>query len=1286
MTIQKRIISISLLFFLFVLEVNAQTVQVVWKVPATVLDSNFKSTEVLYFDGAQTGKDLWPYYVIKINNVAVDNFSLVNTVYQPLSDKENTLVHNRPVPASFIIDVGVQNKRPVSTVSFVPLRTNAQTGVVEKLVSFSYQYTQKNFSIPPVAAHKSKQNLSYSNAKTSLASGSSVLASGQWSKISVSATGLYKIDYNFLKSTGINPDAVDPRNIRIYGNGGGMLPQPNASSRADDLLENSIFIAGEGDGKFDAGDYILFYAQGPDSWTYNVGEGIFNHSKNLYSDNSYYFITVASSSGHRVQAQASLGSAAQSFTYFDDYAFHESDLTNLLSSGREWYGESFDQNTTNSFSFNSSGIIAGSPMKVTSSVISNSTSSTSFAVSVNGATIGSQSLSANRTNYEYDPVASGNRTIFPLTVAGSPPNVTVGLSYNKGFSVSSVGQLDYLEVNMKRTLWLYGSETSFRTIASTAAATTEYQVGNASGATIWQVTDLTDIREQQYTLSGTAAIFSANSTTLEEYVIFSGSTFPAPVFVSAVGNQNLHGINAPGLPDLVIVTYPDFLAEANQLASFRRNNDNMDVVVATTTQVYNEFSSGAQDVTAIRDFMKMLYDRKTGSDSVRYLLLFGDCSYDYKNRISSNTNFVPIYESRESFYPLSSYSSDDYFGFLDNTEGNWSESSPIDNDLMDIGVGRIPVKNAQEASSAVDKLSHYSGSQDCLGKWRNSITFVSDDGDGNLHITDANDLATKVDTTFKRFNVNKVFLDAFPQTPTPGGEKAPEVNAKIDLDVNNGTFILNYSGHGGETGWAQEGILSISQIEGWNNYNTLPFMITATCDFGRYDDPLLVSGAETALVRTGGGSIGLISSTRVVYAFSNKALNLQIYNYIFKPLLDGKMPRLGDVVRQTKNHSISGVNNRNYALLGDPSLQLAYPVDDIAVTKIKGVSVSAIPDTMKALSKVTIQGVIQNTSGTKLTDFNGNLHVTVYDKKSNITTYGTEGGPPFTFSLRNNFLFDGSASVTNGDWSVSFVVPKDISYQYDFGKISVYAEKNATLTDAGGFYTNVIIGGTDPNAPADNTPPGIHLYMNDESFVFGGLTDKNALFLAKLSDENGINTAGSGIGHEIAVTLDNSESPIVLNDFYTANLNDYKNGSVKYPFKDLSVGHHTLRFKAWDTYNNSAESYLEFIVANDEKIALSHILNYPNPFSTHTVFHFDHNRAGEELDVSVQIYTVSGKLIKTLDTKIYSSNSHFSDLDWNGRDDFGDRIGRGVYVYRVWVRAPRDGSSVHKYEKLVILN
>ena len=1288
MIVQKRISYISLLFFLVALELNAQVIQLKWTAPVVMLDTAFKSEEVLYFVGAKTYKDLLPRYELQLYNTAVGSFTLINPQYQALSETEVALVKNKALPVAMDIHVGVQNRLPLSTISFVPIKIT-QTGAYEKLISFSYQYEKTPFSVQQHIANKTPQNKSTSNARTSAtnAIGNSVLSSGSWYKVAVSSTGIYKIDYAYLQKMGINPDAVDPGMIRIFGNGFGMLPQPNSTNRPVDLKENSVSVSdGQTPGKFDNGDYVLFYGKGPDTWAYNTTETIFNHTKNIYSEVSCYFLNYGSATTSLVQTQASLGSAAQTVNYFDDYAFHESDLTNLLSSGREWYGEAFDQNTSASFQFNTTGIVQGSPIKVTSSVLGRSTSSTSFNVHINGVLLGTQNLAANN-QFQYDAVGAANRTIFTLpssTTIGNSSSVSVTLDYYKGSSAASVGQLNYLELNTKKNLALYGTETSFRTLASTAAATTTYKVANASTASIWNVTDITTIKTIAYSASSDTAVFSDNSMVLQEYIVFTGNNFPNPNFVGEISNQNLHGINAPNIPDLVIVTFSDFLTEANQLANFRRTHDNLGVLVVTTDQVYNEFSSGAQDISAVRDFMKMLFDSKLGTDSVRYLLLFGDCSYDYKNRIGNNTNYVPVYESYESLFPLASYSSDDYFGLLDDSDGAWLEYS-TDNELLDIGVGRLPVKSQAEAGAVVSKLIHYSGDQSCLGKWRNTITFIADDGNGNLHISDADDLATIVDTTFKIFNINKVYLDAYHQVSTPGGEVAPEVNAKIVEDVNSGTFILNYSGHGGETQLAQEDIVDIPQIEAWNNFNNMPFMITATCDFGRYDDPARLSGAEVAVIRDGGGAIGLISSTRVVYQFSNKALNLAIYNNIFKPLPNSSMPRLGDVTRQSKNASIVSVNNRNYALLSDPSLQLAYPTQNVVITKINIDSVLAIPDTIKALAKILINGEVR-LSNVLSNSFNGQIHVTVFDKKTSITTFGTEGGPTFTFGLRNSALFDGNATVSNGKWSVSFVAPKDISYQYDFGKISMYAEKTGTLTDAGGYYTNIIIGGTNLNAPLDNTPPVIKLYMNDESFVFGGMTDKDALFLAKLSDENGINTSTSGIGHEIAATMDNSEQPTILNSFYTANLNDYKNGAVKYSYTNLAAGHHSIKFKAWDTYNNSAESYLEFVVASNEKIALSHILNYPNPFSTHTVFHFDHNRAGEELDVMVQIYTVSGKLIKTLDSKEYMSNSHFAGLDWDARDDFGDKIGKGVYVYRVWVRAPRDGSSVHKFEKLVILN
>jgi hypothetical protein len=1297
MTIQKRIRYISLLLFLVVPELNAQVIQLKWITPVVMLDTNFKPQEVLYFSGAKTSKDLLPHYQLQLYNVAIGNFTLINPQYQALSETEIALLRDKILPVGIDITVGVQNRQPISTVSFVPIRMS-QTGAYEKLISFSYQYEKIPFSVTQYTASKTPPNNSAPNARTNAvaATGGSVLASGVWHKVAISSTGLYKIDYAFLQNMGLNPAAINPANVNVFGNGFGMLPQPNSAYRPTDLLQNStLFSDAQTPGVFDQGDYVLFYGKGPDTWTYDTTETIFNHTKNIYTDYSCYFINCDNTtSGAHIQSQVSLGSGAQTINYFDEHLFHESDLTNLLSSGRVWYGETINGGSDAVFQFNTTGIVSGSSIKLTSAVLGRSTSATQFNVYIgNGGSssvfLGYQPISANNL-FQYDQVGVLNRAVFTLPSSssiGNPSTVSVNLNYTG--PASAIGQLDYLELNIKRNLALYGSQTSFRTIASTAAATTTYEIANTTASsTIWDVTDITSVKSLSYTLGGSIASFSDNSTILKEYIVFNGNNFPNPNFIGEVQNQNLHGTIAPNIPDMVIVTFPDFYAEAMQLKNFRKSQDNIDVQVVTTEQIYNEFSSGAQDVSAIRDYMKMLFNNKSGTDSIRYLLLFGDCSYDYKNRLAGNTNYVPVYESYESLYPLASYSSDDYFGLLDDVDGAWPEN-PADNEFLDIGVGRLPVKSSSEASAVVSKLIHYSSDQSCIGKWRNSLTFLADDGESNLFVIGAEDLTGMVDTTYQTYNINKIYLDAYLQTPTPGGEVAPEVNAKIIESVNNGTLILNYNGHGGETQLAQEDIVDIPQIEGWNNFNNMPLMITATCDFGRYDDPLIVSGGEIAVIKEGGGAIGIICSARVVYQYSNIALNESIFDNIFKPLPYGKMPRLGDVMRLSKNEALGivpgSVNNRNYALLSDPSLMLTYPSQNIVITKVNIDSVLTAPDTIKALAKVLLGGEVR-LSNVLSSSFNGNIHITVYDKRTSITTYGTEGGPTYTFTLRDNVLFDGNATVKNGKWSVYFVVPKDISYQYDFGKISMYAEKSGTLTDAGGYYANIVIGGTDPNAPADNTPPVIKMYMNDESFVYGGITDKDALFLAKLSDENGINTSTSGIGHELAATLDNAGQPTILNQFYTANLNDYKNGTVKYPYTNLAAGHHSIQLKAWDTYNNSAEGYLEFIVASSEKIALSHILNYPNPFSTHTVFNFDHNRAGEELDVMVQIYTVSGKLIKTLDSKEYMSNSHFSGLDWDGRDDFGDKIGKGVYVYKVWVRAPRDGSSALKFEKLVILN
>ncbi|WP_240676169.1 type IX secretion system sortase PorU [Botryobacter ruber] len=1222
-----------------------------------------------------------PYYQLRFEGNQLNSFQLQHAKYQPFSAEDQKLFKAKNIPAEPAVRIshGTENKHPVSTVAIMPVRRNPQSGQPEKLVSFSYTHTSGNSATGSGNMRVSSAAGASNSNKTS-----SVLNSGTWYKLGITTTGIYKIDKATLQALGINTQGLDPKTIQVYGNGGGMLPQANSTPRPDDLLENAIWVSGEADGRFDDNDFALFYGQGPHTWNYNANLNLFKHEYNLYTDTAYYFLRVGSTQGARISSRGQAAGAAQTISSYNERLFHERDIKNMVSSGREWYGEEFSSfTTTRDFAFNVSDIIPGSDIKLTSFLMANSPITCSFAVRLNGTVLGTQYI-PGRGNYQYHPLGVNSTQTHTINqqALGQASELKVGLTFGTGGSTTSTGYLNYLELNLERQLKLYGDQTSFRSVQSlTTPASTFRIAGTPAGATVWDVTNPQQPVLQETTTAGSDLTFSAPTSLLREFVVFKGNTGFKPATLGLVNNQNLHALNLNGNIDFVILTHPAFLQEANRLAEYRSRKSNMEVTVVTTTQVYNEFASGAQDVTAIRDFMRMLYGRshKSGSN-VMYLLLFGDASYDYKNRISGNTNFVPIYESRESLNPLRTYSSEDYYGFLDDDEGEWQESS-FGNHLLDIGIGRLPARTPAHAATLADKIMAYE-SPSHFGKWRNQITFIADDGDTNEHQNDAEFLAGYVEQDHKKFNNNKIYVDLYPQIAVANGQRSPEAITAINKAVEKGSLILNYTGHGNEVSLASEQLITIPQINNWRNSNNLTFMLTATCDFGRYDDPGRTSGAELSLLNDQGGTVGLLTTTRPVYAYSNRVLNRNFFWSALTPL-NGKMPLLGDIMRLTKNNSLNDVNNRNFTLLGDPSLKLAYPELEARITKINGQA--AATDTLSALGRVTITGQVQQANGSLASDFGGKMHLTVYDKQTTLTTFGDDTSYPVPIKLRESIVYDGQATVKNGMFEVSFVVPKDIAYNYGTGKISLYASNAGT--DAHGASNTIIVGGSAKNVAADEVPPTIRLFMDDESFVFGGTTGKTATLLAKIADENGINTAGLGIGHEITAVLDEAkDNLIVLNDYYTADVDSYQSGTVKYSLQDLAPGPHSLRLKAWDTHNNSNEEYLEFYVSNDAGLALNHLLNHPNPFSTRTTFHFDHNRAGENLEVQVQIFTISGKLVKTLETTSYASKAHLAEITWDGRDEYNDILARGVYVYKVSVRSQQDGSKTSKFEKLVILN
>jgi hypothetical protein len=694
-------------------------------------------------------------------------------------------------------------------------------------------------------------------------------------------------------------------------------------------------------------------------------------------------------------------------------------------------------------------------------------------------------------------------------------------------------------------------------------------------------------------------------------------------------------------------------------------------------EVYNEFSSGAQDITAIKDLMRMFYERgNEGTPTLKYLLLFGDASYDYKNRIESNTNFVPTFESVQSLHYINSYASDDYFGFLDPDEG------VANADLLDIGIGRFVVSTPEEAKNAVDKVIHYATSPQSMGNWRNVITFVGDDEDWNSHMTQANQLATFMDTAYPNYNVDKIYIDAYKQQTTAGGQRYPEVNEAINSSIEKGTLIMNYTGHGGEVGWALERILEVQDIQSWTNFDALSVFVTATCEFARYDDPERISAGEYVFLNPNGGGISLFTTARATFGGSNLSLNKGFYKYAFEEV-NGEHYTMGDLIRLAKLESTSSTNDKKFVLLGDPALKMSYPDYHVLTTGIYNTKEGTETDTLRALSEITIEGTINDDDGTLLSNYNGQLHSIVYDKESDVTTRGQDAtSPPYTFQLRKNIIYKGVTTVIDGKFSFSFIVPKDIAYNYGTGKISYYAQNESF--DAHGHNLEITIGGSNNNSLVDTQGPIIELYMNDTTFKYGDFTNQNPVLYARIYDESGINTVGNSIGHDITAILDDeSNKPYILNDFYESNIKGFQSGELNYPFSNLDPGEHEVKLRVWDVFNNSSEASLKFVVVDKEQLLISNAYNRPNPFSTDTWFEYNHNQANETVDVRIEIFDLNGRLVTTLQQNNTSSGFYPSPIRWDGTSSAGNRLPGGIYVYRIQLH-DGNGQSAFATKKIVI--
>jgi hypothetical protein len=1219
---------------------------------------------------------------IEGNTINENTVTISNVTYESITDSDLKNLNPELIPDKVKYKFYNTNAREKRSNYFEMSPIIKDKGVYKKIVSFNIQYNlQSGKTINDTA--KDANDIT-----------NSVLSSGQWYRFYIEKSGIFQLTKGFLNSLGVNTNTVDPRTIKIYGNGGRMLPLLNSENYPFDVVENAVKFVGEEDGSFDSSDYILLYGEGPTTYSQESGTNL-----NLYVDKTYYYVNVSSGNGKRIQAMPTIDDTADfQIDTFHDYQFYEVDEYNLAKLGRRWFGDDFDIENQRIYDFQFPNLVANEPVKFNIAIGAVSEVPTSMEITING------NVASNLNLGQSSGSILATASTFNNALNVSNDEISITLDYNNNGNPSANAFLDYINIEATRNLIYDGDQLVFRNRdVVTIPGIVEYRLSNAAAVKeIWDITDRFNVTNVLNSDNQSAIALKAQSGEERQYLAFSNSNVyqPKKDAKSRVANQNLKGTifnNAQGDfedVDYIILTPTAFLSQAERLAQINRNQYNINVKVVDLESVYNEFSTGSQDIAALRNFVKYVYDNASvPSKRLKYLCLFGEGSYDYKDRIRNNTNLVPSWYTTNSFGLTNSFVSDDFYAMLDNNEGSMNTA-----DRMDIAVGRILAEDIQRAKEMVDKIDTYY-QPEAYGSWRNNIVLISDDVDEaweeTLEVT-TDGLGTSLSVEKSFLNSIKIHSDAFEQESSAAGNRYPKVNKAIKDAIEVGALVVNYFGHGGEDGLAKERIFDKFDAQDVNNICKYNLFITVTCEYTKFDDPQRDTAGEFTFWNKTGGAISLITTTRQIFVNVGKEFNKGLDDYLFA-FGSNDYPSMAEALRLTKtDNNISGLSQKRLVFyIGDPAMKLAIAQPDVKLTKVNDVEITQPVDTLKALSYTKLAGEVVDTNGNLLTNYNGTLTATIYDKQIDRQTLGNDGVGDndgliiMDFTTLGEVVFKGQASIENGLFEFDFIVPRDVGIPVGNGKVSFYAQTSSPLSDQAGANFDIKIGGINENAPEDNIGPVINLFMNDENFVSGGITNESPNLLAKLQDDNGINTA-SGIGHDITAVIDGDETnPIILNDYYQANVDDYTNGVVTYPFRDLEPGLHTLTLKAWDVYNNSATSEIQFIVYDkDEELVIDNVLNYPNPFVSYTEFWFNHNSA-EPLDVSVQIFTVSGKLVRTLNGQTTGGNKAVSsvskDIVWDGRDDFGDKIGKGVYVYKLKVKSNRLNKQVEKIQKLVIL-
>lgn len=1111
----------------------------------------------------------------------------------------------------------------------------------------------------------------------------SVLSSGDIYKLEIEGNDIYRLSFEYL-SEFLDLSSIDISQITLFGHPGGALDENVATSGPDDLVEIST-LKSKQSGQFGASDYILFYAEGPDRRTFLNGQ--IASDLNVYSRSNFVFLKIDTESGLTMETIANIEDVDIMSTEADGFSIIEKDNINLLGSyastqgsGQRWY----DRIMTNQRSFNLENEIniqnvnIDKPVKVDLSFAGRSETFSEINLEIDNSVF-SRRVGRVQTGDVEAIYARHVNVEEEFFLADANPRITVNYPQ---VSETSEGWLDYFSIQYKKTL-VYNSEALyFSNFESLGSPTYGFDV-RATGENIL-ILDITNPLQpliQEHKSNNGSIQFGFDSSELRQFVLFDQSNVSeAPIFVSQIQNQNIHGL---GEADLVIVYHTEFEEAAERLAEHRRINNDLLVHTVSVNEIYNEFSAGKQDPTAIRNFCKMMYDRFERFD---FLLLLGDGSYDYLGISDGlqNQSFVPAYETVESLNPLSAFPTDDYYALLSDNEGGNLRGA------IDIAVGRIPVKTSTEANQIIQKIISYDTHPDRFGDWRLRVAFAADDEDSNIHLRQADGIANISGKAFPTFNQEKIYFDSYIQESTPGGARYPDANEKLNNEIFNGLLVTNYLGHGGPKGWSQERVLKVADIKDWKNSTKLPLIITATCSFTGFDDPALVTAGEEAILNPFGGAVALFSTVRSVYSSQNERLTRSVFDTIFSKV-NGEYQAIGEILRRSKNANSAdtiNVNARKFLLIGDPSMKLALPQYEIKTNSINNQSIHAVRrDTLGALQEVQISGEIVDSEGNRVSDFNGIIYPTLFDKKSTVSTLANDGSSRVKdFEIQRTRLFKGAATVENGQFSLSFTVPIDIDYSFGNGKLSYYATDGISM-DASGYYDEFYIGGSPSEIVLDDNPPIINTFLNSFEFESGDKTNAEPLLLVKLADDFGINFTGVSIGHDITAVIDgNTQNTLILNEFYSSDLDNPKQGTVRFPLSSIEPGLHTLTVKAFDVANNPAEQTIEFEVISPEEGEIRHLSSFPNPMIDMTTFSFQHDFVNESIETSVLIYDLNGRLLQNISRNEIAQSGQNQTISWNGRDFAGNQVPTGIYLYSIKINSPSlNISKESSFEKVVVI-